>query len=77
VHLQAVRVVAPGSVRLAREQHGEVDQHGKWRAHRPERRPDRLAVVADRRELAHLSIICSNTAGKQMPEGPIGRGEIS
>ncbi|WP_445170899.1 hypothetical protein ACTXG7_26550 [Mycolicibacterium sp. Dal123E01] len=44
--------------------------HGQRRVHRPERRPQRLAVVADRSQLPHASIICSNmTVGHTREDG--------
>jgi hypothetical protein len=46
-------VIAAGSVRFAREQDGQVHQDSQWWAHRPKRRPDRLAVVSDGREVTH------------------------
>src|ERR1700758_699105 len=68
VQLQTVGLVPPRAVRFAREQHREVDQHGDRRTHHPERAADRLAVVADRREVAHLSIIRSNGRLVESPD---------
>lgn len=45
VHLQTVRVIAPGAVRLARERHREVDQHRDRWPDRPERVPGRSRRV--------------------------------
>ena len=68
VQLQAVRVVSANPVWGPRKQRREVDQNRYRRPNRPQWRPNRLAVVSDRREFArhpfhHMSIICSNTGG--------------
>ena len=65
VQLQAVRVVAADPMWGPGKQRREVDQNRHRRSNRPQRRPNRLAVVSDRRELMrhpfhHWSIICSN-----------------
>jgi hypothetical protein len=65
VQLQAVGVIAPRAVRLAREEHGQVNQHGDRRTHNSKRVADRLPVVSDRREVAHQSIIRSNRFGSR------------
>src|SRR6516164_5672348 len=63
VQLQAVGLIPPRAVRFAWEEHRQVDQDRDRRAHQPERAADRLAVVSDRREVAHLSIIRSIPPG--------------
>src|ERR1700757_3831621 len=60
VQLQTVGLIPPRAVRFARKEHRQVNQHRDRRTAHPKRAPHGLAVVSDRGEVAHLSIIRSN-----------------
>src|SRR6202000_4446 len=60
VQLQTVRLIATGTVWLAREEDREVDQHRDRRTHHPKWAADGLAVVFGRRHPAPFSFYTSN-----------------